>query len=117
VAHCAVRLLLAQLHHALPLDGMIVNEVINYVLPFLILKEVLILLILIVIDGLSVSPRLRQSRPDLSRGGDHQSLMMHRRILGYQARTGIAIVLAEVQLVFHVQARLAIDFGERPVGG
>jgi len=96
---------------------MIVDEVIHYVLPFLILKEVLILLILVVIDGLSVFPRLWQSRPDLSRGGDHQSLVMHRRILGYQARTGIAIVLTEVQLVFHVQARLAIDLGERTVRG
>lgn len=117
MAHRGARFLLAQLHHALPLDGMIVDEVIHYVLPFLILKEVLILLILVVIDGLSVFPRLWQSRPDLSRGGDHQSLVMHRRILGYQARTGIAIVLTEVQLVFHVQARLAIDLGERTVRG
>lgn len=115
MAHSAARFLLAQLHHALPLDSMIVDEIINNVLPLLILKEVLILLILIVIDGHSVSPRLWQSRPDLSRGGDCQSLVMHRRSLGNQARTGISIILTKVQLVFHVQTRLAIDFGERTV--
>ena len=54
-AHGTARFLLAQLHHALPLDGMIVDEIVNHVLPFLILKQVLSLLILIMIDGHSVS--------------------------------------------------------------
>jgi hypothetical protein len=37
---------------------MVVDEIINHILPFLILKKVLILLILIMIDSLSVSPGL-----------------------------------------------------------
>jgi hypothetical protein len=94
---------------------MIVDEIINHVLPLLILKEVLILLILILIDGLSVSPRLGDSRPDLSRRGNHQSLVLLCRRLGDQARTSISIVLTEINLVLHVQARLAINFRERPV--
>jgi hypothetical protein len=82
-AHGAARFHLAELHHALPLDGMIVDEIINHVLPLLILKEVLILLILILIDGLSVSPRLWHSRPDLSWRGHRQSLVDLRRGLGH----------------------------------
>lgn len=92
---------------------MIVDEIIHNILPLLILKEVLILLILIMIDGLSVSPRLWDSCTDVSRGGNCQSLVMRCRGLGNQTRTGISIVLTKVQLVFHVQTRLAIDFGER----
>ncbi len=57
-AHGTARFLLAQLHHAFSLYGMVVDEIINHILPFLILKEVLILLILIIIDSLSVSPGL-----------------------------------------------------------
>jgi len=114
-AHGTARFLLAELQHALPLDSVIVDEVINHVLPFLILKEVLILLIFVLIDSLSVSPRLGDSRPDLSRRGNRQSLVDLRRGLGDQARTGISIVLTEVHLVLHVQARLAIDFRERSV--
>ena len=94
---------------------MIIDEIINHVLPFLILKQVLILLILILIDGLSVSPRLGDSRPDLSRRRNRQSLVLLCRRLGDQARTSISIVLTEVHLVLHVQARLAINFRERPV--
>ena len=109
-AHGTARFLLAELHHALPLDGMIIDEIINHVLPLLILKEVLILLILILIDGLSVSPRLGDSRPNLSWRGHRQSLVDLRRRLGDQARTSISIVLTEVHLVLHVQARLAINF-------